>query len=189
MGSIHALEHAGIAMFPLFALCDRGDIGGISIPLHPQTKKAAVFIYDGVPGGVGLAERGFEIIEELLTQVEKLLASCPCEEGCPSCVYSPKCGSGNKPLDKQGALLLTRALLGKEELDEAPEPPEEILPPAAAARKNQEDEMAFRRFRPGDPAPGGRGGGLEQQPPDESQRGLCSMTGRAKNTWTTPNRL
>ena len=146
MGSIHALEHAGIAMFPLFALCDRGDIGGISIPLHPQTKKAAVFIYDGVPGGVGLAERGFEIIEELLTQVEDLLSSCPCEEGCPSCVYSPKCGSGNKPLDKQGALLLTRALLGKEELDEAPEPTEDILPPMAARRDKPEGEMDFGVF-------------------------------------------
>jgi DEAD/DEAH box helicase domain-containing protein len=116
MGSIHALEHAAIGMFPLFALCDRGDIGGISIPLHPQTKKAAVFIYDGVPGGVGLAERAFEVIEGLLCKVEELLSDCPCEEGCPACVHSPKCGSGNKPLDKQGALLLTRALLGKEEL-------------------------------------------------------------------------
>jgi DEAD/DEAH box helicase domain-containing protein len=71
--------------------------------LHPQTKKAAVFIYDGAPGGVGLSERGFEIIEELLAKVEELLAGCDCEEGCPACVYSPKCGSGNKPLDKEGA--------------------------------------------------------------------------------------
>ena len=121
MGSIHALEHAAISMFPLFALCDRGDIGGISIPLHPQTKKAAVFIYDGVAGGVGLAEKAFEVIEELLQKVEELLAGCKCEEGCPACVHSPKCGSGNKPLDKEGALLLTRALLGKEELAAEPE--------------------------------------------------------------------
>ncbi len=116
MGSIHALEHAAIAMFPLFALCDRADIGGISIPLHPQTKKAAVFIYDGVPGGVGLAERGYEMIAELLQKVEELLGACPCEDGCPACVYSPKCGSGNKPLDKDGALYLARLLLGKEEI-------------------------------------------------------------------------
>jgi DEAD/DEAH box helicase domain-containing protein len=131
MGSIHALEHAVISMFPLFALCDRNDIGGISIPLHPQTGKAGVFIYDGVPGGVGLAERGFEIIEELLERVEELLDTCTCEIGCPSCVFSPKCGAGNKPLDKQGALLLTRLLLGKQELSapkqDAP-PPEVIMP-------------------------------------------------------------
>ncbi len=130
MGSIHALEHAAIGMFPLFALCDRGDIGGISIPLHPQTGKAGVFIYDGVPGGVGLAESCYEVIEDLLAKVEELLEGCPCEEGCPACVHSPKCGSGNKPLDKQGALLLTRALLGK--LDLAAEAAlEKQVPPAA----------------------------------------------------------
>ncbi|KMY66418.1 hypothetical protein AAU61_18070 [Desulfocarbo indianensis] len=127
MGSIHALEHAAISMFPLFALCDRGDIGGISIPLHPQTQKAAVFIYDGVAGGVGLAQKAFEVIEELLGKVEELLAGCPCEEGCPACVHSPKCGSGNKPLDKEGALLLTRALLGKEELSAGYEQAEPII--------------------------------------------------------------
>ncbi|MGD9123906.1 MAG: DEAD/DEAH box helicase [Desulfarculaceae bacterium] len=135
MGSIHALEHAAISMFPLFALCDRDDIGGISIPLHPQTGKAAVFIYDGVPGGVGLAERGYEIIEDLLLKVEELLSGCDCVEGCPACVYSPKCGSGNKPLDKEGALLLVRLLLGKEKLSLSSSPPalvisEEPAPPA-----------------------------------------------------------
>ncbi len=131
MGSIHALEHAAIAMFPLFALCDRDDIGGISIPLHPQTGKAAVFIYDGVPGGVGLAEKGFAIIEELLARVVELLDRCDCEEGCPGCVFSPKCGSGNKPLDKAGSLHLTRLLLGQVEAESeecAPEPTEFIAP-------------------------------------------------------------
>ncbi|MBU1155511.1 MAG: DUF1998 domain-containing protein, partial [Proteobacteria bacterium] len=135
MGSIHALEHVAIAMFPLFALCDRGDIGGISIPLHPQTGKAGVFIYDGVAGGVGLAERGFGLIEELLEKVEELLASCDCEEGCPACVFSPKCGSGNKPLDKQGALMLTRLLLGKievEAVEDADALPPEVIAPAPA---------------------------------------------------------
>ncbi|WP_338598936.1 DEAD/DEAH box helicase [Desulfoferula mesophila] len=140
MGSIHALEHVAIAMFPLFALCDRGDIGGISIPLHPQTGKAGVFIYDGVPGGVGLAERGYGLIEELLEKVEELLATCDCEEGCPACVYSPKCGSGNKPLDKLGALMLTRLLLGKLPLEEA-EPcaapaPQVIAPPPVRSREH-----------------------------------------------------
>jgi DEAD/DEAH box helicase domain-containing protein len=143
MGSIHALEHAAIAMFPLFALCDRGDIGGISIPLHPQTKKAAVFIYDGIPGGVGLAERGFEIIEELLVKVEELLAGCDCDEGCPACVYSPKCGSGNKPLDKEGALLLTRALLGRVDLEESQEEP---APMISLEDEVQEKEKGDPRF-------------------------------------------
>ena len=111
MGSLHALEHAAISMFPLFALCDRGDIGGICYVHHPQISKGAIFIYDGVPGGVGLAERGFEIIEELLQKTIDLIGECDCEEGCPSCIHSPKCGSGNKPLDKLGARHLARLLL------------------------------------------------------------------------------
>ncbi len=139
MGSIHALEHAAISMFPLFALCDRGDIGGISIPLHPQTAKAAVFIYDGAPGGVGLAERCFDLMEELLAKVEELLDGCPCEDGCPACVHSPKCGSGNKPLDKEGALLLTRALLGREALASAAQD-EAVITPAP--------EIVLPRIRP-----------------------------------------
>jgi DEAD/DEAH box helicase domain-containing protein len=112
MGSMHALEHALIGMFPLFALCDRNDIGGIAIPRHGQLEKDAVFVYDGIPGGVGLAVRGFEMVEELLRKTAGLITSCPCETGCPSCIHSPKCGSGNKPLDKPGALLLARILLG-----------------------------------------------------------------------------
>lgn len=146
MGSIHALEHVAIAMFPLFALCDRADIGGISIPLHPQTKKAAVFIYDGTPGGVGLAERGYEVIEELLQKVEELLAECTCEQGCPACVYSPKCGAGNKPLDKAGALLLTRLLLGKEKLKAAPQPPPPVIAPAPQRKADPTDAMRFGVF-------------------------------------------
>ena len=143
MGAIHALEHAAIAMFPLFVLSDRGDLGGISIPLHPQTGRAAVFIYDGVPGGVGLAEAGYELIEGLLGKVEELLDTCECEEGCPACVHSPKCGSGNKPLDKQGALLVARAMLGKEELV-APAAPIKAKPkakPRPAARP--EDPLSY----------------------------------------------
>ncbi len=144
MGSIHALEHAAIALFPLFALCDRGDIGGISIPLHPQTGKAAVFIYDGVPGGVGLAERGYQVIQELLEKVAELLESCPCDQGCPACVHSPKCGSGNKPLDKEGALLLTRALLGREDLPaSAPEPAPVISEPRSRSRRRPQEEMHY----------------------------------------------
>lgn len=111
MGGIHALEHAAISMFPLFALCDRDDIGGISTPQHEQVGKAAVFIYDGHPGGVGLAHRAFDVIEELLEKTRLLVETCKCEDGCPSCIHSPKCGSGNKPLDKQACLVTLEALL------------------------------------------------------------------------------
>jgi DEAD/DEAH box helicase domain-containing protein len=118
MGGIHAVEHAAIGMFPLFALCDRNDIGGISYPHHPQIGKGAVFIYDGYAGGVGLAERGFEVVEELLTKTLELIEGCECEDGCPSCIHSPKCGNGNKPLDKQAAIVVLRGLLGKIPLSE-----------------------------------------------------------------------
>lgn len=94
MGGIHAIEHTAISLFPLFALCDRMDIGGISYTFHPQLRKSAIFIYDGYPGGVGLAQRGFDIILELLGQSLDLIKGCPCEQGCPSCIYSPRCGSG-----------------------------------------------------------------------------------------------
>lgn len=113
MGGIHAMEHAAISMFPLFALCDRNDIGGISSPMHHQVGKGAIFIYDGYPGGIGLAERGYAIIEELLRKARELIASCDCPEGCPACIHSPKCGSGNKPLDKEAALTVLRILLGE----------------------------------------------------------------------------
>ncbi len=111
MGGIHAVEHALISMFPLFALCDRDDIGGISTTFHHQVKKGAVFIYDGYPGGVGLAERGYEFIEKLLSSTLKLITSCNCDIGCPSCIHSPKCGSGNKPLDKVASIAISERLL------------------------------------------------------------------------------
>jgi len=115
LGSLHASEHAGISLFPILALCDRGDIGGISYPLHPQLGTGAVFIYDGHPGGVGIAARGFEDLTDLLGRVLLLIEGCPCEKGCPSCVQSPKCGNGNRPLDKPGAARVLRLLLGREE--------------------------------------------------------------------------
>ncbi|MEJ2717900.1 MAG: DUF1998 domain-containing protein [Deltaproteobacteria bacterium] len=117
MGGIHALEHAAIAMFPLFALCDRDDIGGISTPQHEQVCRAAVFIYDGHPGGVGLSRHIFGRVEELLEKTRSLVEGCPCEEGCPSCIHSPKCGSGNKPLDKQACLHILERLLAPERVD------------------------------------------------------------------------
>ena len=118
MGGIHAVEHALISMFPLFAVCDRNDIGGISIPLHPQLEKGAIFIYDGYPGGIGLAARGYEIIMPLIEKTKELIASCDCSQGCPACIHSPKCGSGNKPLDKAAALELLRFLSGEKSLAE-----------------------------------------------------------------------
>ncbi|MGD9505604.1 MAG: DEAD/DEAH box helicase [Syntrophobacteraceae bacterium] len=113
MGGIHAVEHGAIGMFPLFALCDRNDIGGIAYPNHPQVEKSAIFIYDGHPGGIGLAARAYEVILPLLEKTKELIASCPCSEGCPACIHSPKCGAGNKPLDKAAALLVLRCLLGE----------------------------------------------------------------------------
>ncbi len=111
MGGIHAMEHAMISMFPLFALCDRNDIGGISTPRHEQVCRAAVFVYDGHAGGVGLSHRAFDIIEELLAKTKSLVEKCECENGCPSCIHSPKCGAGNKPLDKEACLQTLRLLL------------------------------------------------------------------------------
>ncbi|HEX76236.1 MAG TPA: DEAD/DEAH box helicase [Dehalococcoidia bacterium] len=111
-GGLHAAEHAAIALLPLFALCDRNDIGGVSTPFHPDTGKAQIFIYDAYPGGIGIAEKGFEIITELWSATLKVIEECPCQEGCPSCIQSPKCGNNNEPLDKKAALILLRGLLG-----------------------------------------------------------------------------
>ena len=126
MGGIHAIEHAAIGIFPLFALCDRNDIGGICYPHHPQVGKSAIFIYDGYPGGVGLAQHGFEIIIDLFATTLNHVKACVCEEGCPSCIHSPKCGSGNKPLDKQAALLILEGLLGHIPLSQMSDGKEEI---------------------------------------------------------------
>jgi DEAD/DEAH box helicase domain-containing protein len=112
MGGIHATEHAAISLFPLLAICDRSDIGGISYPHHPQLGRSAVFIYDGYPGGVGLSAKGYESLEELLERTHRLVSGCPCEKGCPSCIHSPKCGNGNQPLDKQAAQLILGVLVG-----------------------------------------------------------------------------
>ncbi len=110
-GGLHALEHAAIGILPLFALCDRMDIGGLSTPNHPDTGSPQIFIYDAFPGGVGIAEKGFEILEELWRTTLSAIEECPCEAGCPSCVQSPKCGNNNEPLDKEAAVLILRELL------------------------------------------------------------------------------
>ncbi len=113
MGGIHALEHGTIGILPLFVLSDRNDLGGISFTWHPQCESAAVFIYDGVPGGIGLSREAFRRARDVMMQVIKTIKSCPCENGCPSCVHSPKCGSGNRPIDKEAAIFTAEALLGE----------------------------------------------------------------------------
>lgn len=111
-GAIHAAEHAAIGLLPLVATCDRWDIGGVSAPLHPDTGGTTIFVYDGYPGGAGIAERGFHDAERWLRATLETIRNCPCSRGCPSCVQSPKCGNGNEPLDKEAAASLLAAILG-----------------------------------------------------------------------------
>ncbi|WP_028313524.1 DEAD/DEAH box helicase [Desulfatibacillum aliphaticivorans] len=112
MGGIHAIEHAAIGIAPLIVMADRNDLGGISTPFHPQMGGPAVFIYDGVPGGVGLSLIAFKKALELFSKTMQAIKSCPCETGCPSCVHSPKCGSGNRPIDKEASLFILESIRG-----------------------------------------------------------------------------
>jgi DEAD/DEAH box helicase domain-containing protein len=111
LGSLHAAEHSLIALLPLWAMCDRWDIGGLSTNLHFQTSRPTIFVYDGHAGGVGITERGFDTFEGWAADTARMLAGCPCDHGCPSCVQSPKCGNLNEPLDKAGALTLLERML------------------------------------------------------------------------------
>lgn len=143
MGGIHAVEHAAIGIFPLLVMSDRNDLGGISTPLHPQLGTAAVFIYDGMAGGAGISIAAFHRAEELIVATFRAIADCGCEAGCPSCVHSPKCGSGNRPIDKTAALFVLRRLReggsppGPPPLRIRPQrvPSEEAVPGLRAARR------------------------------------------------------
>ncbi len=146
MGSIHAIEHAMKSLFPLLALSNRTDVGGICFPLHPQLKKGAIFVYDYHPGGIGLAEKGFAELQRLLEMTLEMVETCDCELGCPSCIHFPTCGAGNVPLDKAGSVHLLKVLTGKEQIEiqaakQSDAEFEEDEPPMFADWENEEQEM------------------------------------------------
>lgn len=111
-GSLHGIEHAMIGIMPFHVMCDRWDIGGLSTNFHPSTGKPTVFIYDGFEGGIGLSEKAYELYGEIVKISMELVKECSCTEGCPACIYSPKCGNDNKPMDKRGAIFLLEKIMG-----------------------------------------------------------------------------
>jgi DEAD/DEAH box helicase domain-containing protein len=111
-GSLHAAEHAAIGLLPLMASCDRGDIGGVSTAVGPVDGLPTIFVYDGYPGGAGFSARGFRTMSRWWQATAAAIEACECPSGCPSCVQSPKCGNGNDPLDKDGAIRVLRLVVG-----------------------------------------------------------------------------
>ncbi|PKG31152.1 Zn-binding domain-containing protein, partial [Methanoregula sp.] len=112
-GGLHGAEHALIAMMPLHVLCDRWDIGGLSSPGYGEEGEPVIFVYDACEGGIGLAEKGYRLIMDLITSAFQMVRDCPCEDGCPSCIHSPKCGNDNQPLDKSAAGFILGRLCGE----------------------------------------------------------------------------
>ena len=156
MGGIHAIEHAAIGIFPLLVMADRNDLGGISTPFHPQVESAAVFIYDGVPGGAGLSRHAFEHAQALLSYTLDVIGECFCESGCPSCVHSPKCGSGNRPIDKAAAGFLLERMKAAADTDSTlayrPGDKKRAFSPVPAPKQsaeNSQSELDSRRFEKG----------------------------------------
>jgi DEAD/DEAH box helicase domain-containing protein len=121
-GGFHGAEHAIIALMPLHVMCDRWDIGGLSSPVFGENSEPVIFVYDACEGGIGLAEKAYEVLPALLTSAHELVRDCTCEKGCPSCIYSPKCGNDNQPLDKDATILILGEL-GREPEKNGPCPP------------------------------------------------------------------
>jgi len=115
-GGLHGIEHAMIGIMPFHVMCDRWDLGGVSTSNHPDTKNPTVFVYDGFEGGIGLTEKAFELIDEIVKMTYELVRDCKCKDGCPACIYSPKCGNDNIPLDKKATILILEELLHKMEV-------------------------------------------------------------------------
>jgi DEAD/DEAH box helicase domain-containing protein len=113
-GTLHAVEHAAIGILPLFTICDRWDVGGVSTVHQVDTGHPTILIYDGYPGGAGIADLGYDVADRHLATTLDVIAACTCTDGCPSCVQSPKCGNWNEPLDKAGGAALLRRLLDLE---------------------------------------------------------------------------
>ena len=131
-GAAHAAEHAAIGLLPLTTMCDRWDVGGLSTPWHPDTQAATIFVYDGYPGGAGIAEQAHASGEAHLRATRAAIAGCGCTSGCPSCVQSPKCGNGNEPLDKDGAVRLLDAVLTEAASARSRRPPADTGPEGEA---------------------------------------------------------
>ena len=145
MGGIHALEHAAIGIMPLLVMTDRNDLGGISIPFHPQTGKAAVFIYDGAQGGLGFSKQAFEHSQEFLEKTFDVIQSCKCETGCPACVHSPKCGSGNRPIDKLSSLKILEMILSGNEKETFYKINESVIEPISEKTSDFDSKLTLKK--------------------------------------------